>query len=178
MCKCSSPNAGPEANRAICLSVACLVMGIISCMSFLAFYIWTAAIMGVGGLFALIGASVMLCCYSGKGTLTCGLVCYVLAACCHVAGLIGTLVIYFQMWQSTYDGCMAGTVTGGDGTTYAYTEADCQAYVSAVFGLAGIFVWPSVVVSGLAVIFELICIFFCCKGMGQPGGKDGAAAQA
>merc|ERR1712216_424130 len=109
MCKCKNDEAGPEANRAICLSVGVLVCGVLSCISFLAFLIWTAALMGVGGLFAVIGSSLLLCCYSGKQTLTGGMVCFVLALLLHLAGIIGTLVMYFQLWATTYNSCMAGT---------------------------------------------------------------------
>ena len=32
-------------------------MGILSCISFLAFYVWTAALMGIGGLLAIVSAA-------------------------------------------------------------------------------------------------------------------------
>ena len=58
-CCNNDPNNLPEVNKTRCVAIAVMVFGVISCLGFLVPGLWWG---GLGGILAVVGSSVVLCC--------------------------------------------------------------------------------------------------------------------
>ena len=82
MC-CQNPKNSAIVKKANCLAIITLIFGIITLIG-IAFYPFIG---GVGGLFTVIGTSIVICCQGGKasGQTACAVLC-ILGALCHATG--------------------------------------------------------------------------------------------
>eukprot|EP00962_Isochrysis_galbana_P030097 scaffold9728_cov132-Isochrysis_galbana.AAC.4 len=130
-----SPVAGPsQVNTARLLAGATLAFAIVSCLGLVIPY-WFP---GLGGLFGIIGTSIILCCggNSKGGHIACAVLCG-LATILHAAG-VGLHTYYYVV----------------------FVDASASTEVAAWIG---ILIWPAVAFNGISMILEAFQVGMCIK---------------
>ena len=98
----SNANVPPQVNTAKCWSIPVMVFAIISCMGLpVGLVVWPCLISGVGGIVALVGSSILICCgpsdaSAGAGKMMAGFILMLIGAICELGGAIAGLI--FNVW--------------------------------------------------------------------------------
>eukprot|EP00308_Calcidiscus_leptoporus_P025276 CAMPEP_0119352746 /NCGR_PEP_ID=MMETSP1334-20130426/1984_1 /TAXON_ID=127549 /ORGANISM="Calcidiscus leptoporus, Strain RCC1130" /LENGTH=318 /DNA_ID=CAMNT_0007365853 /DNA_START=25 /DNA_END=977 /DNA_ORIENTATION=- len=198
MC-CSDPALSKHANTAKCLGVGILIFGIITLLGFgIPPYVGA-----IGGLVAVIGSSLLICCGPRAGVrFNYGPAIFLLgvATVLHLVGAICWINWYINISKKVMVGdtraerdawaeCVAcadefdesrgcGAQCSGrshfvDGDLTTCCElAGVRLGKSVSFalgaGVAGVFLFPSIVFALISSILEAACVIVCCKAMKEP----------
>lgn len=138
------------------MAVATLIFGIISIIAF----ILPPYFSGLGGVLAVIGSSIVLCC-AGKwagGHTACAVMC-LLAFIVHIIGVIVDIVTYIGLTAAanTTAATLQGQQSGLDAAQAAAMAALVQPAVAS--WIAAIF-WPAIILCVICAFLELLQTIF------------------
>ena len=138
------------------VAIAVLVFGVISCLGFLVPGQWWG---GIGGVLAVIGASVLLCCSGSGASASAGShigagVLIASAAIVHAVAVIVYILFWANVVNAVNDNC--------DDDVYSYNQdgVDCDDLASGVGAFIGVLIWPIIVIDIATFCVELICAIF------------------
>ena len=143
----------PEVNKAKCWAIPALIFSIISCIGFLG----GAWLQGIGGICGIVAASVLICCgpramAEGDGKLTAAFVLFIIATATEIIGAILGVILFLQAEARIRNTCVfqhANTASAGYTTCY-----------NLLIGLTATFIWPAVIIGGVAGVFCLLATIF------------------
>jgi len=148
-------------NKVKGVAIAVLVFGIISCLGFLVPGQWWG---GLGGLLAVIGASVLLCCSGSGASASAGShigagVLIASAAIVHAVAVIVYIVFWANVVNAVNDNCDDGVYSNPDDPNNQ-DEVDCDALSGVASAFIGVLIWPIIVIDIATFCVELICAIF------------------
>ena len=158
----SNANVPPQVNTAKCWSIPVMVFAIISILNLpVGLVVWPCLISGVGGIVALVGSSILICCgpsdaSAGAGKMMAGFVLMLIGAICALGGSIAGLINYFSIVAQARISC--GIV---DGETPNILEQHCMDVIT---GIAGILIFPGVGLGGLTGALALVAAIMSKQG--------------
>jgi len=140
-------------NKVKGVAIAVLVFGIISCLGFLVPGQWWG---GLGGLLAVIGASVLLCCSGSGASASAGShigagVLIAIAATVHASAVIVYILFWANVVNEVSDDCDGDQDLDG---------VDCDALGGVASAFIGVLIWPIIVIDIATFVVELICAIF------------------
>ena len=158
----SNANVPPQVNTAKCWSIPVMVFAIISCMGLpVGLVVWPCLISGVGGIVALVGSSILICCgpsdaSAGAGKMMAGFILMLIGAICELGGAIAGLIVYFSVVAQARASC--GMMN--EATPAAWEQACIDNFT----GIAGIFIFPGVGLGVLTGILALVAAIMSKQG--------------
>ena len=158
----SNANVPPQVNTAKCWSIPVMVFAIISILNMpVGVVVWPCLITGVGGIVALVGSSILICCgpsdaSAGAGKMMAGFILMLIGAICELGGAIAGLIVYFSVVAQARITCNIV-----DGETPNVLEQHCM---NVITGIAGILIFPSVGISALTGVLALVAAIMSKQG--------------
>jgi len=137
MC-CQNPNNSAIVKKANCLAIITFIFGLITMIG-IVFYPFIG---GVGGIFTVVGTSIVMCCQGDKsaGHLVCAVLC-ILGAVCHATGAGWLWYLYVETLRA----------------------ASATAIADAVASWASILIVPTAAIQTLAFVFDMVSVIYCFK---------------
>jgi hypothetical protein len=192
MCCGANPNWGAKANATKSLGAAVMTFGILTCIGFIV----GGWLSGIAGILALVASSLILCCGPPQtgpgmgGKFKAAAILSFVAALLHLIGAILMLLVIVAA-NSVDSQCIDALCSGStwssnfcsDTQTICSSEAQCREHASgiefcegagdAVSALAGIILWPAIILALASMALELAFGVKTWKAVPEMEGKAG-----